>query len=605
MRLLRDPAVITGGSIRVRGRDVLAMDSAELRSFRWSQVAMVFQSAMNALNPVITVGDQIVDIFTTHQRLSKAASRERAAELLELVRIDPDRLRSYPHQLSGGMRQRVVIAMAVALRPDLLIMDEPTTALDVVVQQEIMAQIAELQRELGFSVLFITHDMSLMIELSNRMAVMYAGRFVETAESRAMLRRAAAPLHTRAHRRVPSVDRTPRPTHGPRRGGPVHRHRGPSRRATRPLGRAGPCRFRPPGRTPMNAVPIATDARRETAGPSSDPVIGLRGLSMDFHSGGVLSRKVVRALRSVELDIFRGEIVALVGESGSGKSTIARCIARLQRPTSGSILLDGVDVLRSERRRASRSYRSKVQMVFQDPFGSLNPVHRVEHVLERAVRVHGRLRGRSEIRARLEELMTTVDLPVELLGSYPHELSGGQRQRIAIARALALEPKVILADEPTSMLDVSVRIGVLNLMRRLRDEQGISILYITHDLASARYVADRTIVMFAGELVEGGESLDLMANPAHPYTQLLLSAVPDPTRTGTFDLEERARLRAAVLDAAACPFDGDPDQECSRTDPVRHTVGDDTHRHWVRCHLYRPEADVATRALTVDAGPGE
>ena len=192
MRLLRDPAVITSGSIRVRGRDVLAMDPAELRSFRWSLVAMVFQSAMNALNPVMTVGDQIVDIFTTHQRLSKAASRKRAAELLELVRIDPARLDSYPHQLSGGMRQRVVIAMAVALRPSLLIMDEPTTALDVVVQQEIMAQIAELQRELGFSVLFITHDMSLMIELSNRMAAMYAGRFVETAESRAML---ADPLH--------------------------------------------------------------------------------------------------------------------------------------------------------------------------------------------------------------------------------------------------------------------------------------------------------------------------------------------------------------------------------------------------------------------------
>jgi ABC-type dipeptide/oligopeptide/nickel transport system ATPase component len=192
MRLLRDPAVITSGSIRVRGRDVLAMDPAELRSFRWSQVAMVFQSAMNALNPVMTVGDQIVDIFTTHQRLSKSASRERAAELLELVRIDAARLDSYPHQLSGGMRQRVVIAMAVALRPDLLIMDEPTTALDVVVQQEIMAQIAELQRELGFSVLFITHDMSLMIELSDRMAVMYAGRFVETAESRAML---AEPQH--------------------------------------------------------------------------------------------------------------------------------------------------------------------------------------------------------------------------------------------------------------------------------------------------------------------------------------------------------------------------------------------------------------------------
>jgi peptide/nickel transport system ATP-binding protein len=349
----------------------------------------------------------------------------------------------------------------------------------------------------------------------------------------------------------------------------------------------------------MNAM--ITDGPHATP-PTPGPLVSLRGLSMDFRAGGLLSRQVVRALRSVELDIFRGEIVALVGESGSGKSTIARCVARLQRPTTGSILLDGIDVLRSERIRASRRYRSKVQMVFQDPFGSLNPVHRVEYILERAVRVHGRIRGRNQVRTRLEELLTTVDLPVELLDSYPHELSGGQRQRIAIARALAMEPKVILADEPTSMLDVSVRIGVLNLMRRLRDEQGISILYITHDLASARYVADRTIVMFAGELVESGESLDLMANPAHPYTQLLLSAVPDPTRTGAIDPVERARLRTAVLDAQSCPFDGDPEQECSRTVPVRHAVGEDA-RHWVRCHLYRPETDVAARALTVDADP--
>lgn len=340
-----------------------------------------------------------------------------------------------------------------------------------------------------------------------------------------------------------------------------------------------------------------------TDGPAAVPLVSLRGLSMDFRSGGLLSRQVVRALRSVELDIFRGEIVALVGESGSGKSTIARCVARLQRPTAGSILLDGVDVLRSERRRASRAYRRKVQMVFQDPFASLNPVHRVEYVLERAVQIHGRLRGRREVRARLEELMATVDLQVDLLDSYPHELSGGQRQRIAIARALAMEPELILADEPTSMLDVSVRIGVLNLMHRLRDEQGISILYITHDLASARYVADRTVVMFAGELVEGGESLGLMANPAHPYTQLLLSAVPDPTQSGSFDPVERARLRAAVLDAPSCPFYGDPDQQCSRTVPVRHAVGEGDHQHWVRCHLYRPETGVAARALTVDADP--
>ena len=333
---------------------------------------------------------------------------------------------------------------------------------------------------------------------------------------------------------------------------------------------------------------------------ATDAVISLRGLSVDFPVGGLFSRTVVRALRSIDLDLQRGEIMALVGESGSGKSTTARCIARLEKPTAGQIFVDGVDVLRSEPRRASREYRKKVQMVFQDPFGSLNPAHRVHQFLERAAKLHGRAKGGQQMRALVEELMATVDLPVDMLDSRAFELSGGQRQRVSIARALAMEPEVILADEPTSMLDVSVRIGVLNLMRRLRDERGISVLFITHDLASARYVADRTTVMFAGELVESGESMALMAKPAHPYTQLLLSAVPDPLRVGTFDPIERARLRAAVLQAESCPFDSDPDHACSRTEPVRHQVGPAADRHWVRCHLYQPAADVASRALAVD-----
>jgi len=339
----------------------------------------------------------------------------------------------------------------------------------------------------------------------------------------------------------------------------------------------------------------------ESARPDTGHIIELRGLTKDFQVGGLFSRRTVRALNDVTLDVERGEIMALVGESGSGKSTIARCIIRLERPTSGQIVVDGVDVLRAEPRRASRSYRGKVQMIFQDPFGSLNPIHRVSHFLERAIRLHQRVQGKDWLRGRLEDLMRSVDLPVELLDSHAYELSGGQRQRIAIARALALEPQVILADEPTSMLDVSVRIGVLNLMRRLRDERGISMLYITHDLASARYVANRTTVMFAGELVESGESSALMSGPAHPYTQLLLSAAPDPERSRTYDPVERARLRAAVLQATSCPFAGDIENRCSPTHPVRHVVGDPADRHWVRCHRYRPASDVAARALAVDA----
>jgi peptide/nickel transport system ATP-binding protein len=335
------------------------------------------------------------------------------------------------------------------------------------------------------------------------------------------------------------------------------------------------------------------------------PALEVRGLGKSFPIGGLFSRQAVRALHGVDLSIGRGEIVALVGESGSGKSTLARCVARLEKPSSGAILLDGVDVLERDRFHASRAFRSQLQMVFQDPFGSLNPAHRIEHFLRRSLAIHGKGRtGRrgseEETQRLLEELMKTVGLQADMLNSYPHELSGGQRQRVAIARALAVEPQVILADEPTSMLDVSVRIGVLNLMRKLRDEQGISMLYITHDLASARYLADRTAVMFAGEIVEEGESLDLLANPAHPYTQLLVSAVPDPARAGSYDPVRRAELRQAVMASTTCAFDGDPNQRCSSEESVRHHVGDPLNRHWVRCHLYQPRAGAGGHALATE-----
>ena len=338
------------------------------------------------------------------------------------------------------------------------------------------------------------------------------------------------------------------------------------------------------------------------------PALEVRGLGKSFHIGGLFSSQAVRALHRVDLTIGRGEIVALVGESGSGKSTLARCVARLEKPSEGAILVDGLDVLKRDRFQASRAFRSQLQMVFQDPFGSLNPAHRVEHFLRRSLTIHGKggtgQRGSEEqTRVRLEELMTTVGLLPDMLDSYPHELSGGQRQRVAIARALAVEPNVILADEPTSMLDVSVRIGVLNLMRKLRDEQGISMLYITHDLASARYLADRTAVMFAGEIVEEGESLDLLANPGHPYTQLLVSAVPDPARAGSYDPVHRAQLRQAVMASTTCAFEDDPGQRCSAEEPVRHQVGDPLNRHWVRCHLYRPRAGAGSHALATEPQP--
>ncbi|MEI2268719.1 ABC transporter ATP-binding protein [Microbacterium sp. No. 7] len=504
LQLLGANGSITGGVIRCGDTDVNALCGEELRRFRWNDVAMVFQSAMNSLNPVMTVGDQIIDVLTTHRDLDRRQARHRARELLELVGIDSDRITAYPHQLSGGMRQRAVIAIALALEPSLLIMDEPTTALDVVVQQEIIHQIKELQAELGFAILFITHDLSLMVEITQRLGIMRDGRLLEIGDSKQIY---SDPQHEYTRRLIDAF---------------------------------------PPIRTAEGDGEAEGARSAETDAATAEPVVVLEDMVKVFQQGTLFARRTNTAVDRVSLTLHRGEITALVGESGSGKSTIARMLARLEAPTSGRIVVDGIDVLREEPRRASRTYRGAVQMVFQDPFGSLNPTKRIHHFLDRPLRIYRPGLSTAERRTAAAELMRSVELSPMLLERYPHELSGGQRQRVAVARALAVNPKVILADEPTSMLDVSVRMGVLLLLKRLRDERGISILYITHDLASARFVADTTLVMLRGALVEGGPSAQVMNHPQHPYTQLLLSAAPDPSRGTPFDKVERAGARAEI-----------------------------------------------------------
>ena len=471
MRLLGPAARITSGRVLVGGRDVLTLEAGELRRLRWREIAIVPQAAMNALNPVMTIGEQIADVLTTHDGLRRRTACERAAELLESVGIPSGRLRSYPHQLSGGQRQRVVIAMALALRPHLLVLDEPTTALDVVVQREIMELVLDLKARLSFSVLLITHDLFLMAGVCDRIGVMEAGRLVEEGPARRIL---TSPAHP----------------------------------ATQAL---------------VSGLPPRPGRRKKT---SAEPILEVEGLRKDFPAGGLLSRRTIRALDGVDLTLHRGEILALVGRTGSGKSTLARVIARLEAPASGRLLLEGRDVLAEEPRRASRSYRRRVQMVFQDPFASLNPAHTVGHALGRALTVHRSAFDRADIAAEAAELLDAVGLEPELLGARPHELSGGQRQRVAIARALACEPEVLVADEPTSMLDAPLCAGILDLLLRLRRERDLSILYITHDLASARYLADTTAVLQAGRLVETGLTAELMEHPTHPCTRLLLSAIP-------------------------------------------------------------------------------
>jgi peptide/nickel transport system ATP-binding protein len=322
---------------------------------------------------------------------------------------------------------------------------------------------------------------------------------------------------------------------------------------------------------------------------TSAPLLDARHLTKHFTIGGIFGKAKLHALEDVSFTLDRARVLALVGESGSGKSTTARLIARLMPPTAGEIHFKGRDVLKEEARAPSLKYRSDVQMIFQDPFGSLNPVHTVGHHLERPLRVHGKARGGKETRERVEELLATVGLnpPAEFAEKFPHQLSGGQRQRVSFARALAVDPEVILADEPISMLDVSIRMGILNLMERLKEERGLAYLYITHDVASARYIGDETIVMYAGRMVEGAESDELIQHPAHPYTQLLLSAVPDPTRGRVkSDTAARARPAGQIDPSQGCPFA----RRCPHVMDVCRTVmpGVETVApgHWVRCHLY-------------------
>jgi peptide/nickel transport system ATP-binding protein len=321
------------------------------------------------------------------------------------------------------------------------------------------------------------------------------------------------------------------------------------------------------------------------------PLLEARHLVKHFPIGNALRTRYVHAINDVSLAIHRGEVVSLVGESGSGKSTTARLIIRLIEPTSGDILLDGENVLKTEPHKASRAYRRRVQMIFQDPFGSLSPNHSIGYQLERPLIIHKRARGK-EIRERVKELLSIVGInpPAEMIDKFPFELSGGQRQRVAIARALAVEPEVILADEPISMLDVSIRMGVLNLMEGLKEERGIGFLYITHDLASARYLGDRTLVMYAGHLVESGESIDLMENPRHPYTQLLLAAVPNPqANLTTRVVQARGEVPSLIDPPPGCPFAPrcpHVKEICRQVMPGTTTINSD---HWVRCHLFTPD----------------
>jgi peptide/nickel transport system ATP-binding protein len=481
MGLLPDGITATG-EIRLAGRELLGLPEAALCDIRGREVAMVFQEPMTSLNPVMRVADQVAESFRAHGRFEPGERRRRALALLDEVGLPnpPEIGDAYPHEISGGQRQRVMIAMALALEPKLLVADEPTTALDVTTQAQILGLIADLRRRHGMAVLFITHDFGVVAEIADRVAVMREGRLVEEGAVAAVLARPAHAYTRRLLAAVPSL--------------------------TPPHDRAG------------------DGARDPGPGPPSLEVSGLA----KRYGGGLIGRgRAVQAAEGVSFAIRRGETLGLVGESGSGKSTVGRCVMRLVEPDRGSIRIGGVafDDLSGA---ALRRQRRRIQMVFQDPYASLNPRRPVGRIVAEGPIVQGA--AERDALARARELLALVGLPARAAERYPHEFSGGQRQRIGIARALALDPEVLVADEPVSALDVSVQAQILALLRDLQERLGLAILFITHDLRVAAQVCDRIAVMQRGRIVEADETARLFAAPHQPYTRQLLAAVPGAGR---------------------------------------------------------------------------
>lgn len=509
MRLLQKDKSRIEGKIMLGGKDILSLPENQMRAVRGNDVAMIFQEPMTSLNPLFTVGQQISEALLCHHDISRADARAETIRLLEKVRIPAAKSRfdEYPHRFSGGMRQRVMIAMALASKPKLLIADEPTTALDVTIQGQILDLIKLLQDEEGASVLFITHDMGVVAEIADRTVVMYNGEAVETGKTEDIF---ATPQHPYTRSLLSAV-----PILGSMKG------------------RDQPLRFPVVDRatgTSDTPVEVADTVQR-----GKPPLLEVRNLSTRFniHSGmfGQLEGRV-HAVENLSFSLQPGETLSLVGESGCGKSTTGRSIMRLVQPQSGEVLLNGKDVLTMDPKQL-REMRRTMQMIFQDPFASLNPRMTVGAAIAEPYLEH-KLGTRVQARERVADLLERVGLTADMAGRYPHEFSGGQRQRVCIARALALDPKIIVADESVSALDVSIKAQVINLLLDLQASLNLAYLFISHDIAVVERVSHRIAVMYLGEIVEIGPRAAIFENPQHPYTKKLISAVPvpDPARRG-------------------------------------------------------------------------
>jgi peptide/nickel transport system ATP-binding protein len=564
MRLLEEPCRIVAGEIRFQGRDVLGMTPEELRAFRGGGVAMVFQNPMTSLNPVLRIARQLVETMVVHGRYDVDEATARSVNLLARMGITaPERaIRSYPHQFSGGMRQRVVIAMGMSNEPALLIADEPTTALDVTIQAQILELLRELNQDFSTAVILISHDLGVIARVCARVMVMYAGEVVEEGPTEELL---ADPRHPYTWALINAVPRLDRHAQGNKRlttiegapPDPLNHPQGcrfaercpfridkcaqpppleevaPGRKARCWVTQGGGTLARSDAATPVE--PARASTRRFEQSQASvlargERLLEVRGLTKHFplpRQSFFVPDRVVHAVDGVDLDVAQGETVGLVGESGCGKSTLARVIVRIYEPTSGSIIFAGKDISNASP-AAIRPLRRRMQMVFQDPYSSLNPRMTVGQILGEPMRFHGLTHGPADTGSRIAEILDVVGLSPKAAARYPHEFSGGQRQRISIARALAVRPDFIIADEPISALDVNIQAQIINLLVDLQERFGLTYLFIAHDLAVVRHISDRIVVLYLGKVMEVARADELFAAPLHPYTRHLISAVPIP-----------------------------------------------------------------------------
>jgi peptide/nickel transport system ATP-binding protein len=636
MKLLPVGGHITSGSVKFDGRDLAALGPDEMRNVRGNEIGMIFQDPLTSLNPTMTIGKQIAEAVMLHRDATREQALERAAEVLDLVGLPhpKERLGEYPHQFSGGMRQRVMIAMALACNPKLLIADEPTTALDVTIQKQILELIDDLRERLGMSVILVTHDLGVIAGRADRVAVMYAGKIAESTRTHALF---ANPRHpytealfhalpenaAETRERLYSIPGAPPDLVNPPDGcrfAPRCRYATDRCRAEDPsLSGENPAHlyscFFPVGSAEIDSktrtaktTGHGTVLESEPAGSTGEVLLSATDLVKNFAvtKGAVLQRRVgwLSAVADVSFDIRKGETLGLVGESGCGKTTIGRLIVGLEKLTSGKITFEGGDLSKSTGREY-RKQRRRIQYMFQDSYASLDPRMRAGAILREPLAAQ-RMGTRREQEARIAEMLGHVGLPVSSADRYPHEFSGGQRQRLGFARALMLRPELIVADEPVSALDVSIQAQVLNLMRDLQREMGLTYLFISHDLSVVRYLSNHIGVMYLGKLVEIGPADEVYLRPAHPYTRGLIDSAPsaDPEA-------ERAKAATGVhgeLPSAIAPPSGcrfrtrcpRAEQLCASQEPPMRPFG--AGGHLAACHFpLEPVAETAEAPAAAEA----